>query len=165
MAEYPDPQLFGHHTSIGGCKFLYMDNSIPSKSNFWCRHKQDYSNLQRQGGRITVKSNNACGSSGTQSLSVSMSACAATTITTTSQTFEEMEMLVLAARILPNPSSTYFTLVTQSSGLKPLNVRVMDALGKILLKEANAPANGRLTFRSSVPSRNLFCRSKPGQRE
>jgi hypothetical protein len=48
----------------------------------------------------------------------------------------------LNVRVSPNPSSSYFTLHTQSGSDKPLQVKTMDALGREIESREGIPASG-----------------------
>lgn len=48
----------------------------------------------------------------------------------------------LTVTVSPNPSRSYFTLHTQSNSDKPLLLRTVDALGRVIETKGNVPANG-----------------------
>lgn len=50
----------------------------------------------------------------------------------------------LSVRVFPNPSTTYFTLLTSSSKDQVLNVRITDAAGRTIEARSNVAANGTL---------------------
>lgn len=60
----------------------------------------------------------------------------------------------LAVQIMPNPSASGFTLLTQSAGNRSITIRVFDALGKLIETKRGIAANGSLrighTYRSGV---------------
>jgi hypothetical protein len=64
-----------------------------------------------------------------------------------SSNIPEGEMLLgLQAKVIPNPASDYFTLTTQSTNDKKLNIRVSDALGRLIEIKTGVAANGKLIF-------------------
>jgi hypothetical protein len=51
----------------------------------------------------------------------------------------------LSITALPNPSPTYFTLVLESSSLEPVDLKVIDATGRVVETKRKLPSSG--TFR------------------
>lgn len=56
---------------------------------------------------------------------------------------EEQTKLII--KVMPNPSTTSFTIVTQSKNPQPLHLRIVDGLGRIVEQRSNLSANGTLT--------------------
>ncbi|TDH26761.1 HYR domain-containing protein [Segetibacter sp. 3557_3] len=52
----------------------------------------------------------------------------------------------LKVAVMPNPSSTSFRLVMQSGDSKPLNIRVLDIMGRVVEMKRNIAPNGTLTI-------------------
>jgi hypothetical protein len=115
-----------------------------------------------KGGSITVKANSSCGASDIRSLTVVNGTC--TSKARQSNTNEVNDMQGLAARILPNPSSTYFTLVTHSINIEPMTVRVIDAVGRIVWNQINSPANGTLSFGDQLKPGMYFVEISQGKK-
>ena len=58
----------------------------------------------------------------------------------------------LTLKVLANPSTTHFTLVTQSSSNKPMTLRVVNMAGRIVETQQNIAPNSNLTIGSSYPA-------------
>jgi len=58
----------------------------------------------------------------------------------------------LSLKVLPNPSTTHFTLKTQSSGNEPIALRVVNMAGEIVETKQNIAPNSVLTIGSSYPA-------------
>jgi 2'-5' RNA ligase len=59
---------------------------------------------------------------------------------------KQVEAVQLTAKAFPNPSNTHFTIKTQGQAGEKINVRIMDALGRIVETKSNVPVNGSLVL-------------------
>jgi hypothetical protein len=59
---------------------------------------------------------------------------------------KQAEAVQLTAKAFPNPSNTHFTIKTQGKASEKINVRIMDALGRIVETRNNVPVNGSLVL-------------------
>jgi hypothetical protein len=59
---------------------------------------------------------------------------------------KQAEAVQLTAKAFPNPSNTHFTIKTQGKAGEKINVRIMDALGRIVETKSNVPVNGSLVL-------------------
>ena len=65
-----------------------------------------------------------------------------TTAKSTNAVNEDELFSAFTIQVLPNPSSNYFTIDTKSSNKQLLNVKAVDALGRLIETKNNIPANG-----------------------
>jgi hypothetical protein len=67
-------------------------------------------------------------------------------LTVKTDSFKEQvfEKLVLSVKAFPNPAPHYFTLIINSSSVKPVTVSVTDVLGRVVESKANISANSSL---------------------
>lgn len=68
------------------------------------------------------------------------------TMSTTSLSIEKDEIRGggLKVKVMPNPSNTYFTLVTSSNLNEPLMLRVVDGLGRVIETQRNLSTSGTI---------------------
>ena len=59
---------------------------------------------------------------------------------------QRIEVQGLSARVLNNPSNTYFTLITQSGHATPLNLSITDGFGRVVEVKKGIGANGVITI-------------------
>jgi hypothetical protein len=59
---------------------------------------------------------------------------------------KQVEAVQLTAKAFPNPSNTHFTIKTQGKAGDKINVRIMDAMGRIVETKSNVPVNGSLVL-------------------
>lgn len=106
-------------------------------------------NFSTKSGNVTVKVSNACVSR-TNTLAIAMSNCAATTKASDTEASVMLEKLAvvpaLTAKVSPNPSTSYFTIITNSGSKKPLEIRLVDALGRIIELKSKVAATGVFTI-------------------
>jgi hypothetical protein len=55
-----------------------------------------------------------------------------------------MEEQPLRVTVLPNPSSSYFTIMPTSGGKQPMTMRILDAAGRMIETKTGVQANGSL---------------------
>jgi hypothetical protein len=65
----------------------------------------------------------------------------------------------------PNPTTTYFTLKTVSSSDKPLTLKVVDALGRVVETKVNFAANGTIQIGSKLPAGIYFVEVMQGEQK
>ena len=110
----------------------------------------------------------SCGSNGDDRLgSCDQSPCN-TTVTnstivsnTTKTTKEESEAVVttdedLKVTVMPNPTTTYFTLKLESKYETPVNMRVMDARGRVIDAKSKIGANSTLQIGHNYSSGTYY---------
>ncbi len=91
---------------------------------------------------VLSKPVNAAIGKGTGTVTI-MDVFAPTTKAKSTNPVKEDELLsALTVQAMPNPSSNHFTIFTKSSNKQVLNVRVVDALGRLIETKNNIPANG-----------------------
>jgi hypothetical protein len=103
-----------------------------------------------KGGNVSVTANSTCGNT-TKTLAVAMGSCAITKTGASAQSVQPSEVTAVAsltAKALPNPSRAYFTLITSSSNASPLDIRLIDELGRTVESRMNVAANSVLTIGS-----------------
>lgn len=71
----------------------------------------------------------------------------------------------LVVTATPNPSSSYFTINTQSNSNEVVNVIVTDAMGRIIMKKANNPANSIIRFGEKLPAGIYFVEIQQGSQK
>lgn len=62
----------------------------------------------------------------------------------------------LTVQTAPNPSSKHFTLTTRSKNLQPLQISIVNSLGKVVEVRSNVPANGTLQIGAYYKSGSYF---------
>ena len=65
----------------------------------------------------------------------------------------------------PNPTTTYFTLKTVSSSNKPLTLKVVDALGRVVETKVNFAANGTIQIGDRLPAGMYFVEVMQGEQK
>jgi hypothetical protein len=64
----------------------------------------------------------------------------------TQETNEVIIPETINTKVLANPSSTFFTLITKSDSRQPVSLRVYDALGRVIETRQGIPANNVLSI-------------------
>ncbi len=69
---------------------------------------------------------------------------------------EQVVVNTFQVQALPNPSNTYFTIITRSNLNDPISVRVLDILGRVVGAKQNIAANGTLRIGSDYRPGTYF---------
>jgi len=64
--------------------------------------------------------------------------------------------------VMPNPSTTYFTLKLVSQSNLPVNIKVVDAAGRLVEGRAKQPANSTLQFGHNYAIGNYYAELMQG---
>jgi hypothetical protein len=108
------------------------------------------------------------GHSGDRLGSCATAACvesAPTVIGTNATSFSKAEEVVaddLKVLVMPNPSTTYFTLKLVSQSNLPVNIKVVDAAGRLVEGRAKQPANSTLQFGHNYAIGNYYAELMQG---
>ncbi|MDO8996438.1 MAG: putative Ig domain-containing protein [Sediminibacterium sp.] len=108
------------------------------------------------------------GHSGDRLGSCATAACVESTPTvgaTNTNNFSKAEEVVaddLKVTVMPNPSTTYFTLKLVSQSNLPVNIKVVDAAGRLVEGRAKQPANSTLQFGHNYAIGNYYAELMQG---
>ena len=113
--------------------------------------------------------NNSCGGNGTDRLgSCDQSPCTTTVATSGSSTTiitsitKETEAVIatteeeLKVTVMPNPSTTYFTLKLESKYETPISMRVMDGSGRVVDAKSKIGANSTIQIGHNYSSGTYY---------
>lgn len=111
---------------------------------------------------VNAVASHLSGHSGDRLGSCATAACAEsapTVIGTTATSFSKAEEVVaddLKVVVMPNPTSTYFTLKLVSKSDLPVNIKVVDAAGRLVEGKAKQAANSTLQLGHNYATGNYF---------
>jgi hypothetical protein len=105
---------------------------------------------------ITITATDARGNRSTREVTVSMPIAKPSIISLGANLFNPGDLAEtetgLRLTVLPNPASTYFTIATASNSNEPVQIRLLDDLGRLKESRKNLPANGNFTIGQSYRS-------------